>query len=268
MFRFGFLGGGQMAEAIIGGLKEKATEYHLEYVLYDPARERRLWLKDKYDVEILNSNKEVMERSSVVFVAVKPQIYPEIKDIIAENYREGQIIISMMAGVDLDALEEGLPGAKIIRIMPNTAMAVGAGVCLFAANQKVADKEKSWLVEVLSTLGLVQELNESIMDGAMAVSASSPAFFYTMIEGLILGGIEVGLPKKMAKELAVHTMLGCAKLLLETGEEAPVLRDNVLSPGGTTIEGIRKLEAGGFRSDIIEAVAATAAKGKALSLKE
>lgn len=267
MFRFGFLGGGLMAEAIIGGLKEKATEYHLEYVLYDPAGHRRLHLKDKYDVEILNSNKSVMDRASVVFVAVKPQVYPEIEDIIAENYREGQIIISMMAGVTLATLEAKLPEAKIVRIMPNTAMSVGAGVCLFTANQKVGEKEKTWLIEVLSTLGLVEEMDESTMDGAMAISGSGPAFFYTMIEGLVLGGIEVGLPKKLAKELAIQTMLGCSQLLLNTGEEPSVLRDNVLSPGGTTIEGVRKLEAGGFRSDLIEAVAATAAKGKAMGKK-
>lgn len=268
MFRFGFLGGGQMAETIIGGLKEKATDFHLEYVLYDPLRERRLYLNDKYDVEILDGNKEVMARSSVVFLAIKPQVYPELETLIAENYRDGQIIISLMAGVDLATLNQSLPAAKIVRIMPNTAMSVGAGVCLFTANDKVTDKEKTWLKDVLATLGLVEEIKESMMDGAMALSASGPAFFYTMIEGLVLGGIEVGLPKSLARDLAVQTMLGCSKLLLKTGAEASVLRDNVLSPGGATIEGVRKLEAGGFRSDLIEAVTATAAKGAALGKKK
>lgn len=268
MFKFGFLGGGQMAETIISGLQEKAAAFHLEYVLYEPIAERRSYLKSKYNIELAESNKEVLERASVVFIAVKPQVYPEIADIIADNYREGQIIISIMAGVALENISAKLPKAKIVRIMPNTAMSVGAGVCLFTANENLTEKEKDWLIEVLSSLGLVEEIKESMMDGAMAISASGPAFYYTMVESMVLGGIEVGLPKALALDLAVQTMLGCSKLLLKTQSEPSVLRDNVLSPGGTTIEGIRRLETSGFRGAVIEAVAATAAKGAAMSGKK
>ncbi|MEG0874143.1 MAG: pyrroline-5-carboxylate reductase [Clostridiales bacterium] len=267
MFSLGFLGGGQMAETIIGGLKEKAAALNLEYLLFDPIRERRTFLHDKYDVSIMESNEDVIKSSSVLFLAVKPQIYPDVEDILAENYRSGQIIISLMAGIPLSTLSRKLPNAKIIRIMPNTAMSVGAGVCLVTANEYVDEKEKQWVVDMLSTLGKVEEIKETIMNGAMAISASGPAFFYTMIESLVLGGIEVGLTKELALSLANQTMLGAAKLLISTDAKPSQLRDAVLSPGGTTIEGVRKLEAGGFRSDIIEAVVATAEKGVALGNK-
>lgn len=255
MFRLGFLGGGQMAEMMIGGLKDHAADFHLEYLLYDPVCSRRQYMLSEYGVNTAANNAEVLEKSSVVFVAVKPQIFPEIEDEIAANYREGQIILSIMAGIDIATVGKKLPkDAKIVRLMPNTAMGVGAGVCLFTANDYVTETEKSWLVDMLSSIAIVEEIPEKMMNGAMAISGSGPAYFYTMIDAMTLGGIEVGIPKKLALSLATQTMLGAAEMLKTTGESPADLRDSVLSPAGTTIEGVRALESGGFRNDVIEAV--------------
>ncbi len=257
MFRLGFLGGGQMAEMLIGGLREHAVDLQLEYLLYDPLCDRRQYMVNQYSINTAASNAAVMAESSVVFVAVKPQVFPEIEEEIAANYREGQIILSIMAGLDLATVGKKLSkDAKIIRLMPNTAMGVGAGVCLLTANENVTETEKTWVIDMLSTIAMVEDIPEKMMNGAMAISGSGPAYFYTMIEAMTLGGIEVGVPKKLALALATQTMLGAAEMLKSTGEQAGVLRDNVLSPAGTTIEGVRALEAGGFRSDVMEAVRA------------
>ena len=132
----------------------------------------------------------------MVFVAVKPQIFPEIEDEIAANYREGQIILSIMAGIDIATVGKKLPeDAKIVRLMPNTAMGVGAGVCL-SPLRLCNGNRKSWLVDMLSSIAIVEEIPEKMMNGAMAISGSGPAYFYTMIDAMTLGGIEVGIPRK------------------------------------------------------------------------
>lgn len=268
MFKVGFLGGGQMAEAIIGGLFENSADMPMEYILYDPDRERRILFSQKYDVTIADSNEAVIKESSMVFIAVKPQVYPDVENILASHYREGQILVSIMAGLSLATIGRKIPKAKIVRLMPNTAMAVGAGVCLYSQNDYLEEKEKQWLFDLLSHIAMVVEIDESKMNAGSAISGSSPAFFYSMIEGLVLGGIEVGLPKKMALALAMQTMYGSAKMLKETAKDPTALRDAVLSPGGTTIEGIRVLEKAGLSSALIEAVAATTEKGEKMGKRK
>jgi pyrroline-5-carboxylate reductase len=261
MFSLGFLGAGQMGSAIIGGLKEKAAD--TECLFFDADQNRSKEVARRFNAAAEENIGAVMAKADGVIIAVKPQIYPNIAAEIAENYREGTLLLSIMAGVTVATLEENLPeSAKVIRLMPNTAMAVNAGVCLLSANKNVTDAEKQRIIDLLSLLGMVKEIPEKNMNAAMALSGSGPAFFYTMIEGMMLGGIKAGLPKKDALELSAQTMLGAAEMLLATGESASVLRDQVLSPAGTTIEGVRVLEEGGFRSDVINAVEATYRRGE------
>lgn len=257
MSHIGFLGGGQMAEMIIGGLKAFATDQDLDYILYDPLPDRRQYMADAYGVVAVESNAAVLAQSSLVFVAVKPQIFPEIERELADNYHQGQILLSIMAGIDLSKVGEVLSEeAKIIRLMPNTAMRVGAGVCLLSANKNVTEEEKQRITVLLSAIAMVKEIPEKMMNGAMAISGSGPAYFYTMMDAMVLGGIEVGVPLALARDLAAQTMLGAAEMIKSTGTSPAVLRDQVLSPAGTTIEGVHALEAGGFRSDVMEAVRA------------
>lgn len=255
MFRLGFIGGGQMAEALIRGMQENASELHLEYLLYDPALQRRRVFFDRYSVESVKGNGEVMLNAAIVFLAVKPQMYPSIQEEIARYYKDGKILVSIMAGVDLDTLGANLPAnAKIVRLMPNGAMAIGKGICLYADNGNLTESERTWILDLLSTMGMVKEMPEGQINAAMSVASCSPAVYYTILDAMILGGIAVGLSKELSLELAAQSMLGSAALLMEKKEHPAILRDQVLSPAGTTIEAVKVLEAAGVRSALIDGV--------------
>lgn len=261
MYSLGFLGAGQMGSAIIGGLKKRSAD--TECLFFDADSIRSKAVAAQFDAKPEENIAAVLAKADATIIAVKPQVYPQIAAEIATNYQKGTLLLSIMAGVTLATLCATLPAdAKVIRLMPNTAMSVGEGVCLLSANQNVTAAEKQKIHDLLSLLGLVKELPENKMNSGMAVSGSGPAFFYTMAEAMMLGGIQTGLTKKDALQLTAQTMLGAAKLLLETGESASVLRDQVLSPAGTTIEGVRVLEEGGFRSDVIGAVCAAYRRGE------
>ncbi len=246
-----------MAEALIRGMQENATDLHLEYLLYDPALQRQKILFDKYSIESAQGNDEVMQNASIIFLAVKPQLYPSIKDEVKSYYRDGKILVSIMAGVDLATLGRDLPAnAKIVRLMPNGAMAIGKGICLYCDNGNLTESEKAWLLDLLSSMGMVKELPETQMNAAMSVAACSPAVYYTLLDGMILGGISVGLSKELSLELAAQSMLGSAALLMEKRQHPAVLRDQVLSPAGTTVEAVKVLEGASFRFAIMDAIEA------------
>ena len=263
MYSLGFLGAGQMGTAIMAGLKKRSA--NAECLFFDADQNRAAAVATQYGAESCPGIHEVLARADATIIAVKPQVYPAIAAEIAANYQEGTLLLSIMAGVPLATLSEKLPsGAKLIRLMPNTAMSVNEGVCLLSANENVTAAEKKRIVDLLSLLGLVFELPEKQMNGGMAISGSGPAFFYTMLEAMMLGGIETGLGKDAALSLAAQTMLGAARMVLETGQSAATLRDQVLSPAGTTIEGVRVLEEGGFRSSVMGAVYAAYRRGEEL----
>lgn len=266
MKRLGFLGGGHMAAALVEGLSKQKDEA-LSLLVYDPDASRCRHLQ-QFGVTPAASNGEVIAGSDWLFIAVKPQVYAEVEAEIAAHYRAGQLVISLLAGTTLARIGAQLPAhKKLVRLMPNLAMAVGAGTCLLSANEQVTAEEKSAVKALLATTGLVQELPESSIDAATAIAGSGPAFFYMMIEGLTLGGINMGLPRDTALALANQTMLGTARLLQETGEHPAALRDRVLSPGGATIAGVEQLENGGFRGDLIKAVTAAAKRAADLGGK-
>lgn len=264
MNTLGFLGAGKMGGAILRSLL--ATEAELRCVYYDISAECCRLLHADLGIPGEHTAEDVMEKADGVILAVKPQIYPAVADLVSQNYREGQILISIMAGITLDTLAKGLPEtAKIIRLMPNMAMTVGAGVCLLTANENVTEAEKEEVKSLLAPMGLVKELPEHLMDAGTAISGSGPAFFYTMVEAMMLGGIREGFTRDDALELTVHTMKGAAALLEATKNSPAELRDQMLSAGGTTIAGICALEQGSFRKDTAAAVSASAKRSKELS---
>lgn len=265
MIQVGFIGGGQMAAAIIGGLRREIEAGRIDVSVADPNVARCQYLQRTYPITIAADNKGVMAAADIVFIAVKPQLFHMVEEEIASAYRQGQLLLSIMAGIPIDTVSRRLPSCgKVMRLMPNLAMAIGEGVCLLSAGAAVTEEEKAKVVDLLSVSGLVQEMEEHYINGAMSISGSGPAFFYTMIESLMLGGVAVGLPKEMALSLATQTMLGTAHLLKETGEHPAALRDAILSAGGATIAGLAQLEAGGFRSDLMRAVEAATARAETL----
>lgn len=264
MFHLGFLGAGQMGGALLCGLQKQNTDISCCY--YDASEARCKELETIAHITAEKSIEDMMAKADGAVISVKPQVYPAVADVIAEQYQEGQLLLSVMAGITLETLGEKLPSsAKVIRLMPNMAMSVGAGVCLLSANENVTDDEKQWVKEIFSAFGLVKEIPEHLMDAGTAVSGSGPAFFYTMIDAMMLAGVRAGFSRNDAMELAVWSMKGAAELLVQTGSSAAVLRDQMMSAGGTTVEGVCALEKGGFCGDVIDAVTAACDRSRELS---
>lgn len=264
MYSLGFLGAGRMGGTILGGIIKGCRE--AECCFFDISEDCRREIKQDYSLDSEDSIANMMAKADGIFLAVKPQVYPSIAAEVRANYREGQILISIMAGLTMETLAEGLPAsAKIIRLMPNMAMSVNKGVCLFCANENVTEDEKAHIMALLGVMGLVKDISEGLMDIGTAISGSGPAFFYSMAEAMMLGGVRGGFSCADAMELVIHTMKGAAALMEETGLSAGVLRDQMMSAGGTTVEGVCALENGSFRSDVIRAVEASAHRSKELS---
>ena len=264
MDTLGFLGVGWMGGALLCGLQKQKIGVSCCY--YDISARRCEELETITHLSAENSIEDVMKKSDAAVISVKPQVYPAVADTVAAHYREGQILLSIMAGITLETLAAKLPpSAKVIRLMPNMAMSVGAGVCLMSANENVTEEEKQRVKDIFSAFGLVKEIPEHLMDAGTALSGSGPAFFYSMIDAMMLGGVQAGFTRDDAMELAVWAMKGAAELLLETGESASSLRDQMMSAGGTTVEGVCVLEKGSFRGDVIDAVAASCRRSKELS---
>ena len=264
MYSLGFLGAGKMGAALIAGLREKKED--VTCLFFDASPDRRKEVEALCGFPSESDIAAVMARSDAAVIAVKPQVYPLIAGEIAAAYRGDRLLISIMAGVTIDTLSKDLPdGAKIIRLMPNMAMSVGAGVLLMTCNNNVSDTEKERIKGIFADMALVKEIPEKLMDAGTAISGSGPAFFYTMIEGMTLGGIEAGFGKDEAEELSVQTMKGAAALLEKTAKGPAKLREEMMSAGGTTVAGVAVLEKSGFRGDIGEAVRAAWRRSKELS---
>lgn len=264
MYSLGFLGAGRMGGTILGGILEGCRE--AECCFFDISEDCCREIKQNYFLDSEKSIGDVMAKADGIILAVKPQVYPSIAAEMRANYREGQILISIMAGVTTEILAEGLPAsAKIIRLMPNMAMSVRKGVCLFCANENVTEEERAHIKALLGVMGLVKEISEDQMDIGTAISGSGSAFFYSMAEAMMLGGVRGGFTCADAMDLVIHTMKGAAALMEETGLSAGALRDQMMSAGGTTVEGVCALENGSFRSDVIRAVESSARRSKELS---
>ena len=208
----------------------------------------------------------ILRESRFVFWGVKPQMFAGVTAKLAEDIAASDaVFVSMLAGVSLDRLAEMLGGEKkIIRIMPNTPCAVGQGLILYAANGRVSEDELCAFRELMAPAGALDELNEHLIDAASAVSGCGPAYAYLFIEALADGGVKNGLPRAKAQRYAAQMLLGSAEMVLRTGRHPGQLKDEVCSPGGSTIAGVAALERSGLRSACIEAVDAAVEKTKQL----
>ncbi len=199
---------------------------------------------------------EVIYSSKFVFLGIKPQILKSVTEDLAPAFKENKeaIIVSMLAGVKLDTLKEYFGDRKIIRIMPNTPVSVGEGMILMAGNQRVTEEDIASFKDLMSEAGQLDVIPEGLIDVATAVSGCGPAYVYMFIEALADGGVKCGLTRDKAIKYAAQTLLGSAKMVLETGRHPEELKDAVCSPGGSTIAGVHSLEKGAFRSSAIDAV--------------
>ena len=241
-----------MAEAILSRLLKQNVFTANTVLVSEPRAERRGFLAHKYQVEVTADNQTAISAGEILLLAIKPQIFNTVVANIEPN--PDSIIISILAGVTLDKLEQAFPDRPVIRVMPNTPATVGAAMTAIAAGTQAKEDHIDRARSIFTAIGEVVEVPESMIDAVTGLSGSGPAFVALAIEALADGGVASGLPRAIALQLAIQTVLGTATLLKETEIHPGELKDRVTSPGGTTIAGVAKLESMGFRSALIEAV--------------
>ena len=223
----------------------------------DPVPAGREAFSRSVGCETTDSNADLLAKAKVVFLAFKPHQLDEATEAVRDQFDESHLVISILAGVRLAKLDVACGGrTRLVRVMPNTPALVGEGACGYALGQAATTEDGELVKRLLSAVGVAYEVNESLIDAVTGLSGSGPAYGYTIIEALSDGGVAAGLPRDIATKLAAQTMLGAAKMVLETGQHPGELKDMVCSPGGTTIEGVHELEEGGVRSALINAVRA------------
>ena len=258
------LGGGQMAEALIGGvLASKVSEPAL-LCATDPVAARRDLLKSRFGIEVSDNNARAAAGADLVLLAVKPQVMPAVlKD--ARAALAGKLVVSIAAGVTTAWIRERIPAARaIVRAMPNTPALVREGVTALTSQADLPAGDLTAVRALFEAVGSVVMVEERLMDAVTGLSGSGPAYVFVAIEALADGGVKMGLPRATAQALAAQTVLGAARMVLEQGEHPARLKDQVASPGGTTIAGLHQLEAGGLRGCLMAAVEAATKRSQEL----
>ncbi len=261
----GFLGAGNMAEAIIRGLLRGGDLDAQRIGASAPRDERRDELKSKYGLWTTADNLALTERSDVLVLSVKPQIMRKVLDQVGGKVKKETLVISVAAGVPISAMEARLPaGTRVIRTMPNTPALVDAGATAISRGTHATDADLALAKQIFDAVGVSVVLDETQLDAVTGLSGSGPAYVFLILEALADGGVKVGLSRRIAQQLAAQTVLGSAKLLIETNEHPGRLKDMVTSPGGTAIAGLHTLEAGGMRTTLMDAVEAATKRSREL----
>lgn len=263
--KIGFIGGGNMAEALIKGII-KSEIYTKSDILVADIQENRLeHLRNHYGVKTTIRNQEVINLADIIILAVKPQILSSVLKDITLVTSSNNLFISIVAGVSIFSLKAQLgQKTRLVRVMPNTPALVLEGMTAICSNE-VNEDDLKVAEQIFSAVGRVIVLDEQFIDAVTGLSGSGPAYIAMIIEALSDGGVLAGLPRKIAQELALQTILGTVRLVMETHQHPASLKDMVASPGGTTIYGISALEKGGLRASLIEAVRSATLRSQELS---
>lgn len=259
----GFIGLGNMAKAMIGGMLESGVVKGSD-IIGSAKTERTLSeVKTKYGIETTADNKKVASQAEILFLAVKPQFFSEVITEIKNEIREDAIIVSIAVGKTMADIE-ALFGKEIrlVRCMPNVPILAGAGCSGVCRNKNMSEGEMAACMKLISSFGVAEEVTENLMDAVAGVSGSSPAYVFLFLEALADGAVAAGLSRKQAYIFAAQAVMGSAKLMLETGLHPGVLKDMVCSPAGTSIEGVRLLEERGLRGAVMDAVKITVDKAR------
>ena len=262
--KIGFIGGGMMASAIVAGLTERMHYAPQDIFVSDLSEERCAFLRDTYHVNAFVGADGFLSKVDLLVLAVKPQAAQAAMAENAPKTPEKTVIMSIVAGLPLAALEAYFSAQPVVRVMPNTPLSVGVGMSAYALNKKAEQADTSLVEKILSACGRAVKVQESMMNAVTGLSGSGPAYGFLMIDALSDGGVMAGLPRQTATLLAAQTLLGAAQMVLETGKHPDVLRDQVTSPAGTTIAGVRVLERQGVRGALIDAVLAATERSEEL----
>lgn len=253
--KIGFIGCGNMGQAILSGLIDSGKVKASDVIVYDKMLQARVNAQKKYGVVTSDTNVEVVMISDIIFLAVKPQQYEEVLTEIRRALWEDKILVSLAPGKTFDWIEDKLEkNAKIVRIMPNTPSLVKEGMMGVCANNKVTADEVDLICKLCAGFSKTEIVTENLLDVVTAVSGSSPAYVYMFIEAMADAAVEGGMPRQQAYTFAAQAVLGSAKMVLETGKHPGELKDMVCSPGGTTIQAVRVLEEKGMRAAVMDAM--------------
>jgi pyrroline-5-carboxylate reductase len=263
--KLGLIGGGVMGEALLSRLIEQQIYQPTEVIVSEPQAQRRQTLAQQYQVAVTDQNLQAATATEVLLLAIKPQIFQTVvTEFTSVTLPAETMVLSILAGVPLAQLEAAFPHHPVVRVMPNTPALVGAGMSAIAAGKQVQPHHLQQAQRILAAVGEVVEVPERLMDAVTGLSGSGPGYIALVIEALADGGVAAGLPRAIASQLALQTVLGTAQLLQQSRMHPAELKDRVTSPGGTTIAGIAQLEQAGLRSALIQAVQAASQRSQEL----
>jgi len=266
--KIGFIGAGNMAEALIKGIASVGLASKDEVIASDTSAERREYIARTHGVRVTSDNVEVVRNANLIILAVKPNNVALVMDELKPYLTTDHLLISIAAGVRIAQIESKLNyGVRVVRVMPNQPALVGASASAFALGKSAKPEDKEMVIKILQSVGIAFNVEEKLLDAVTGLSGSGPAFVYVVIEAMADGGVLAGLPRNIAVNLAAQTVLGAAKTVLDTNAHPAAMKDMVASPAGTTIEGLLVLEQSGVRGAFMEAVEAAAKKSKELGEK-
>ncbi|ANC79105.1 pyrroline-5-carboxylate reductase [Fictibacillus phosphorivorans] len=266
--KIGFIGFGKMAQAMAGGMISSGLISPDQIIASMRTEKTRLYVEKQYGIHTFSSNSDVAKAADVLFLAVAPYSYFEVIEEVKEFVKPDAIIVTIAAGITTEDVEHAFgKQMKVVRTMPNTPSLVGAGMTAVSVNDEITDDELQTVEELLGSFGKVEVIVESQMDAIPAISGSSPAYVYMMIEAMADGGVVQGLSRDQSYRLAAQAVLGAAQMVLETGKHPGELKDQVTSPGGATIAAVATLEQERFRGAVLAAMESCTEKVKKLGKK-
>jgi pyrroline-5-carboxylate reductase len=266
--KIGFIGAGNMAEALMKGIISTGLYRAGEIVASEVYEPRRRHIADTLGVDVYEDNTAVVKKARFIVLSVKPQQVKEVLAALKDHLTKEHLVMSIAAGVTVATLESNVPACRFVRVMPNQPCMVLASASAFSRGSRATPEDCATVDRVLKAVGVSYEVREDLLDAVTGLSGSGPAYAYMIIEALADGGVLMGLPRDVSMTLAAQTLLGAAKTILETGEQPGKMKDIICSPGGTTIEAVKVLEEFGLRSALINAVEAATMRSRELGKKE
>lgn len=253
--RIAVIGAGIMGEAMVGGLLKQELVAPEQVVATEPRPERREEIAQRYGIRVTDDNLEAAHWGQVAIFAVKPQTLPRLLPELRGALREGELVISIVAGAPIRHFAESLDHRAVVRSMPNTPAQIGEGMTVWTAADSVTEQQRGWARTILGSLGREQYVDdETYLDMATALNGTGPAYFFLLLEAMIDAGVHLGLPRYMAESLVLQTALGSVRYAMASGKHMAELRNGVTSPGGTTAAALYELERGGLRTVLTDAI--------------
>lgn len=263
----GFIGSGRMATALARGCVQSGLVPGENVLAADPSEEaRKHFAQQVIGARLVADNRQLLTEAEIVVLAVKPQVMPSALADLASHTTDSHLFVSIAAGITLEKLADLLPAGKIVRVMPNTPCLIGYGASCYSWGRSATATEGALVQQILESVGSATQVEETMLDAVTGLSGSGPAFIYTVIEALAAGGAEMGLPPELALSLATQTTRGAAEMLLTTKNTPAELREQVTSPGGTTLAGLEMLAqrdgVGALRAAVVAATKRSAKLGQ------